>query len=50
MKKIIPLVFALLVIAVPPLSSGYGGEGGSPHSKDKINQDTKTQQVAETDA
>ena len=49
-KKVIPLVFALSVIAGPSLSWGWGGEGGCSYSKDKTNQDTKTEQVEETDA
>ncbi len=49
-KKIIPLFFALSVIAGPSLAWGWGGEGGCPYSKDKTNQDTKTEQVVETDA
>ena len=49
-KKVIPLVFALSVIAGPSLAWGWGGEGGCPHSKDKTNQDAKTEQVEETDA
>ena len=28
----------------------WGGEGGCPYSKDKTNQDAKTEQVEETDA
>ena len=32
------------------LSWGWGGEGGCPYSKDKTNQDAKTEQVEETDA
>ena len=47
-KKVIPLVFALSVIAGPSLAWGWGGEGGC--SKDKANQETKTEQVEETDA
>ena len=46
-KKVIPLVFALSVIAGPSLAWGWG-EGGC--SKDKANQETKTEQVEETDA
>ena len=47
MKKFIPLVFAFSVIAGPSLALGWG-EGGC--SKDKTNQETKTEQVKETDA
>ena len=46
-KKVVPLVFALSVIAGPSLAWGWG-EGGC--SKDKANQETKTEQVEETDA
>ena len=46
-KKVIPLVFALSVIAGPSLAWGWGGEGGC--SKNKSNQDAKTEQVEETD-
>ena len=49
-KKVIPLVFALSVIVGPSLAWGWGGEGGCSYSKDKTNQDTKTEQVEETDA
>ena len=49
-KKIISLVFALSVIGSPSLSWGWGGEGGCSYSKDKKNQDAKTEQVEETDA
>ena len=50
MKKVIPLVFALSVIAGPSFAWGWGGEGGCPYSKDKTNQETKTEQLKETDA
>ena len=50
MKKVISLVFALSVIACPSLAWGWGGEGGCPHSKDKTNQEAKTEQVEGTDA
>ena len=49
-KKVIPLVFALSFFAGPSLAWGWGGEGGCPYSKDKTNQDKKTEQVEETDA
>ena len=48
-KKVISLVFALSVIAGPSLAWGWG-EGGCSYSKDKTNQDSKTEQVEETDA
>ena len=47
-KKVISLVFALSVAGSPSLAWGWGGEGGC--SKDKANQETKTEQVEETDA
>ena len=46
-KKVISLVFALSVVSGPSLAWGLG-EGGC--SKDKSNQETKTEQVEETDA
>ena len=46
-KKVIPLVFALSVFAGPSFAWGWG-EGGC--SKDNANQETKTEQVEETDA
>ena len=49
MKKFISLVFALSVIGSPSLSWALG-EGGCSGSKDKANQETKTEQVEETDA
>ena len=50
-KKVISLAFALSVIGSPSLAWGWGGggEGGCPYSKDKANQETKTEQVEETD-
>ena len=48
-KKVISLVFALSVIGSPSLAWGLG-EGGCSYSKDKTNQETKTEQVKETDA
>jgi len=49
MKKVIPLVFALSVIASPSLAWGWG-EGGCSGSEDKANQENKTEEVKETDA
>ena len=49
MKKLASLVFTLSVIASPSLA-WVRGEGGCPYSKDKTNQDSKTEQVEETDA
>ena len=49
-KKVISLVFALSVIGSPSLAWGWGGEGGCSYSKEKTNQETKTEQVKETDA
>ena len=48
-KKVIPLFFALSVIAGPSLAWGWS-EGGCSYSKDKKNQETKTEQVKETDS
>ena len=48
-KKVISFVFALSVIGSPSLAWGWG-EGGCSYSKDKTNQETKTEQVKETDA
>ena len=48
-KKVVSLVFALSVIGSPSLSWGWS-EGGCSYSKDKTNQDAKTEQVEETDA
>ena len=49
-KKVVSLIFALSIIGSPSLAWGWGGEGGCPYSKDKINQDAMTEQVEETDA
>ena len=49
-KKVVSLVFALSVIGSRSLAWGWGGEGGCSYSKDKTNQDAKTEQVEETDA
>ena len=48
-KKVISWVFALSVIGSSSLAWGWG-EGGCSYSKDKTNQDSKTEQVKETDA
>ena len=48
-KKVISLVFALSIIGSPSLAWGWG-EGGCAGSKDKSNQEAKTEQVEETDA
>ena len=48
-KKVISLVFAVSVIGSPSLAWGWG-EGGCSYSKDKTNQETKTEQVKETDS
>ena len=48
-KKFISLVFAASVIGSPSLAWGWG-EGGCSYSKEKTNQETKTEQVKETDA
>ncbi len=48
-KKAIALIFALLVVGSPSLAWGWG-EGGCSGSKDKSNQETKTEEVKKTDA
>tara|TARA_Y100001968_G_C18783168_1_gene447640 strand:- start:133 stop:285 length:153 start_codon:yes stop_codon:yes gene_type:complete len=48
-KKFISLIFALSVIGSPSLALGWGLEGGCSYSNDKENQETKTEQVEETD-
>ena len=50
MKKVFSLVFTLSVIGSPSLAWGWGGEGGCSYSKDKSNQDAKTEQEERTDA
>ena len=47
MKKVFALVFTLSIIAAPSLAWGWR-DGGC--SKDKSNQDAKTEKVEETDA
>ena len=49
MKKVLPLVFAFSICTGPSLAWGWGGDGGCPYSKDKTNQDAKTEQVEEKD-
>ena len=49
-KKVISIVFALSVMGSPSFAWGSGAEGGCSYSKDKTIQDSKTQQVEETDA
>ena len=49
MKKFISLVFALSFISNPSLAWGWGGEGGCSYSKEKTNQETKTEKVKNTD-
>ena len=49
MKKVLPLVFALSISAGPALAWGWGGKGDCPFSKDKSNQETKTEQVEESE-
>ena len=48
-KKVISLAFVLSLIGGPSLAWGRG-EGGCSYSKDKTNEETKTEQVKETDA
>ncbi len=50
MKKVISLVFAFSVVGSPSLAGLWGGEGGCSYSKDKTNQETKTEQGEETEA
>ena len=50
MKKVISLVLALSVIGSPSLAWGWGEKGDCSYSKDKTNQETKTEQGKETDA
>ena len=47
MKKVIPLVFSISICAGPSLAWGWGSEGGCSYSKDKTNQDAKTEKVEE---
>ena len=49
MKKIISLAFALSLMGSPSLAWGQN-ESGCSYSKDKTNEETKTEQVKETDA
>ena len=49
MNNVISLVFALSVIGSPSIAWGWGGEGSCSYSKDKTNQELKTEQVKETD-
>ena len=49
MKKVISLVFALSVIGSPSLAWSWGKNGCS-YSKDKTDQETKNEQVKETEA
>ena len=48
-KKVLPLVFALSISAGPVLAWGWGGEGDCPFSKNKSNQQAKTEQVEESE-
>tara|TARA_B100000965_G_C19481556_1_gene708769 strand:- start:790 stop:1068 length:279 start_codon:yes stop_codon:yes gene_type:complete len=48
-KKVITFVFAISVIGSPSLAWGWG-EGGCSGMKDNAKQETKTEQVEETDA
>ena len=47
--KFISLVFAISIIGSPSLAWGWG-EGGCSYSKDKANQENKSEQVKKTDA
>ncbi len=48
MKNVLPLVFALSISAGPALAWGWDGEGDCPLSKEKSNQEIKTEQVEES--
>ena len=45
-KKILSLAFALSIGSVPVFA---WGEGDCPYSKDKSNQENKTEQIEESD-
>ena len=49
MKKVLPLFFALTMSVGPVFAWGWGGEGDCPFSKDKSNEEIKTEQVEESD-
>ena len=49
MKKVFSLVFALSVMGSPSIAWGWG-EGGCSGSKDKTNQESKTEQLKQTDS
>ncbi len=49
-KRVLPLFFALSISAGPALAWGWGGEGGCSYSKDKSNQETKTEKVEQSDS
>ncbi len=48
-KKVLPLFFALTMSVGPVFAWGWGGEGDCPFSKDKSNEEIKTEQVEESD-
>ena len=49
MVKVISFVYALSVIASPSLAWGWD-QGGCSSSKDKASQETKAEQLDQTDA
>ena len=49
MKKIIPLLFALSISALPAFAWGWGGSGECPYSKDKTNPERQSEEVEELD-
>ncbi len=49
MKNVLPLFFALTMSVGPVFAWEWGGEGDCPFSKDKSNEEIKTEQVEESD-
>ncbi len=49
MQKILPLIFALSISAGPVLAWGSDKENNCPFSKDTSNQESKTEQVEESE-
>ena len=48
MKKVLLLVFALLIGSGPVFAWGWSEEGDCPFSKNKSNQEAKTEQLEES--
>ena len=48
MRKVLPLVFALLLVTKPVLAWDWGGDSNCPYSENKVNQE-KIEQVEESD-